>query len=136
MGKGEGLTLHTGNMIFEQRSGVCKDIAGMMVTMTYLDPSRAAETQATAIKFDEKTLIQIGRDASNDVVLDSPRISRYHAQIERVGDVRQARIDLEAEVRGLQRDRGDEDLAQVARAQDRYRRPERGDHDQAEHDRR
>ena len=58
---------------------------GMMVTMTYLDPSRAAETQAAAIKFDEKTLIQIGRDDSNDVVLDSPRISRYHAQIERVG---------------------------------------------------
>jgi ABC-type multidrug transport system ATPase subunit/uncharacterized membrane protein len=58
---------------------------GMMVTMTYLDPSRAAEPQATAIKFDEKTLIQIGRDVSNDVVLDSPRISRYHAQIERVG---------------------------------------------------
>jgi len=58
---------------------------GMMVTMTYVDPSHAVETQATAIKFDEKIMILIGRDASNDVVLDSPRISRYHAQIERVG---------------------------------------------------
>ncbi len=58
---------------------------GMMVTMTYVDPSHAVETQATPIKFDEKIMILIGRDASNDVVLDSPRISRYHAQIERVG---------------------------------------------------
>ena len=33
MGKGEGYTLHPGSMIFEQRSGVCKDIAGMLVTM-------------------------------------------------------------------------------------------------------
>jgi len=33
MGEGEGFTLHTGDMIFEQRSGVCKDIAGMLVTM-------------------------------------------------------------------------------------------------------
>ncbi|HVP07170.1 MAG TPA: DUF3857 domain-containing protein [Candidatus Acidoferrum sp.] len=33
MGKGEGFTLHPGAMIFEQRSGVCKDIAGMLITM-------------------------------------------------------------------------------------------------------
>ncbi|MEW5924001.1 MAG: DUF3857 and transglutaminase domain-containing protein, partial [Candidatus Zixiibacteriota bacterium] len=33
MGKGEGYTLHPGTMIFEQRSGVCKDIAGMLITM-------------------------------------------------------------------------------------------------------
>jgi len=33
MGEGEGYTLHTGEMIFEQRSGVCKDIAGMLITM-------------------------------------------------------------------------------------------------------
>ncbi len=33
MGKGEGFTLHPGWMIFEQRSGVCKDIAGMLITM-------------------------------------------------------------------------------------------------------
>lgn len=58
---------------------------GMMVTMAYVDLYQAAETQATPIKFSEKNLIQFGRDASNDVVLDSPKISRYHAQIERVG---------------------------------------------------
>jgi hypothetical protein len=33
MGAGEGFTLHSGSMIFEQRSGVCKDIAGMLITM-------------------------------------------------------------------------------------------------------
>ena len=33
MGVGEGYTLHPGTMIFEQRSGVCKDIAGMLITM-------------------------------------------------------------------------------------------------------
>jgi ABC-type multidrug transport system ATPase subunit/pSer/pThr/pTyr-binding forkhead associated (FHA) protein len=58
---------------------------GMMVTMTYIDPSQAVETQATPIRFSEKNIIQIGRDASNDVVLNSPAVSRYHAQIERVG---------------------------------------------------
>ena len=33
MGDGEGFMLHPANMIFEQRSGVCKDIAGMLITM-------------------------------------------------------------------------------------------------------
>jgi hypothetical protein len=33
MGKGEGYTLHPGPMIFEDRSGVCKDKAGMAITM-------------------------------------------------------------------------------------------------------
>jgi hypothetical protein len=33
MGEGEGFTLHSGDMIFDQRSGVCKDIAGMLITM-------------------------------------------------------------------------------------------------------
>ncbi len=33
MGKGEGYTLHTGEMNFADRCGVCKDKAGMLVTM-------------------------------------------------------------------------------------------------------
>ena len=56
-----------------------------MVTMTYVDLSKAVETQATPIRFSEKNIIQIGRDVSNDVVSNSPTVSRYHAQIERVG---------------------------------------------------
>lgn len=33
MGEGEGYTLHPGIMTFEERCGVCKDIAGMLVTL-------------------------------------------------------------------------------------------------------
>ncbi len=33
MGKGEGYTLHTGDMTFTDRAGVCKDKAGMLITM-------------------------------------------------------------------------------------------------------
>ncbi len=33
MGKGEGYTLHPGTMTFHDRCGVCKDIAGMLITM-------------------------------------------------------------------------------------------------------
>ena len=33
MGKGEGYTLHTGEMTFNDRAGVCKDIASMSITM-------------------------------------------------------------------------------------------------------
>ncbi|MBL0061381.1 MAG: DUF3857 and transglutaminase domain-containing protein [bacterium] len=33
MGEGEGYTLHPGTMTFRDRAGVCKDIAGMLVTM-------------------------------------------------------------------------------------------------------
>ena len=32
MGKGEGYTLHSGQMTFHDRAGVCKDIAGMSIT--------------------------------------------------------------------------------------------------------
>ncbi|MEW6028936.1 MAG: FHA domain-containing protein [Chloroflexota bacterium] len=58
---------------------------GVMVTMTYNAPSEAAQEVERDIVFGEKTLIQIGRDPSNDVVLPSPTVSRYHAQVERVG---------------------------------------------------
>lgn len=33
MGEGEGYTLHSGEMTFEHRAGVCKDIASMLITM-------------------------------------------------------------------------------------------------------
>ena len=33
MGQGEGYTFHPGPMIFDDRSGVCKDKAGMAITM-------------------------------------------------------------------------------------------------------
>ncbi len=59
---------------------------GSMVTMTYLSPRESVSTsEAQTIHFGEKTVLTIGRDPSNDVVLDTPAISRYHAQVERVG---------------------------------------------------
>ncbi|MBN1451247.1 MAG: FHA domain-containing protein [Anaerolineales bacterium] len=58
---------------------------GMMVTLTYQAPREAATEPARDIVFGEKTLIQVGRDPSNDVALASPTVSRYHAQFERVG---------------------------------------------------
>lgn len=33
MGEGEGYTIHPADMIFTERSGVCKDIAGMLIAM-------------------------------------------------------------------------------------------------------
>jgi ABC-type multidrug transport system ATPase subunit/pSer/pThr/pTyr-binding forkhead associated (FHA) protein len=58
---------------------------GLMVTMVYENPHEAGPDVTQDIVFGEKTLIQIGRDPSNDVVLPSPNVSRFHAQVERVG---------------------------------------------------
>lgn len=58
---------------------------GVMVTMTYNAPSEAAQQVERDIVFGEKTLIQIGRDPGNDVVIPSPNVSRFHTQIEKVG---------------------------------------------------
>jgi pSer/pThr/pTyr-binding forkhead associated (FHA) protein len=66
---------------------------GMMVTLVYGQPMQALSLEMRPIRFGEKTLISIGRDPSNDVVLDSPTVSRFHAQIERVGH-RYRLIDL------------------------------------------
>ncbi|RPJ43500.1 MAG: DUF3857 domain-containing protein [Candidatus Latescibacterota bacterium] len=48
MGEGEGYTLHPGTMSFRDRCGVCKDIAGMLVTMLRAAgyPTFAAMTMA------------------------------------------------------------------------------------------
>ena len=58
---------------------------GVMVTMNFTAPSEARQEIEQDIVFGENTLIQIGRDTSNDVVLSSPNVSRFHAQVERVG---------------------------------------------------
>lgn len=58
---------------------------GLMVTMVFMQPVAERAEEMRPIRFGDKTLIQIGRDPGNDVVLDSPTVSRYHAQIERVG---------------------------------------------------
>jgi ABC transport system ATP-binding/permease protein len=58
---------------------------GTMVSMVFNQPVSVSAGEMRHILFEEKTLIQIGRDPSNDVVLDTPTVSRFHAQIEKVG---------------------------------------------------
>lgn len=58
---------------------------GVMVTLAYDAPAEASQQLERDIVFGEKNRLQIGRDPSNDVVLPSPNVSRFHAQIERVG---------------------------------------------------
>lgn len=55
---------------------------GEMVTLDYLSP--AAEGQQI-IKFTENQLMTIGRDPSNKIVLSAPAVSRFHAEVEKVG---------------------------------------------------
>ncbi|TLN05406.1 FHA domain-containing protein, partial [bacterium] len=58
---------------------------GLMVSLAYSAEVTAAAGEMQPIRFGEKSIIQIGRDPTNDVVLSSPTVSRFHAQIERVG---------------------------------------------------
>jgi ABC-type multidrug transport system ATPase subunit/pSer/pThr/pTyr-binding forkhead associated (FHA) protein len=60
------------------------EMPGMMVSMTYLAPSQAT-TKISAVQFGEKEQLTLGRDPANDVALDNPRVSRFHAQVTRVG---------------------------------------------------
>ena len=59
---------------------------GVMVTLLYQWPAEATLGLRTRrIAFGESNQLQIGRDASNDIVLEAPTVSRYHAVVERVG---------------------------------------------------
>lgn len=59
---------------------------GLIVTMFYQWTAGAAmQAQQRQIEFGENNQVQIGRDSSNEVVLDSPLVSRFHAVVERVG---------------------------------------------------
>jgi ABC transport system ATP-binding/permease protein len=60
------------------------EIPGQMVSMTYLAPSQAT-TKLSAVQFGDKEKLTFGRDPTNDVVCDNPRVSRFHAQVTRVG---------------------------------------------------
>ena len=55
---------------------------GEMVTLDYLSPT--AEGQQV-IKFTENQLMTIGRDPTNKIVLAAPAVSRFHAEVEKVG---------------------------------------------------
>jgi len=55
---------------------------GESVSLDYLSP--AAEGQQI-IKFAENKLMTIGRDPGNAIVLPAPSVSRFHAEVEKVG---------------------------------------------------
>ena len=59
--------------------------AGLMVTMTYLSPAEGGEARTRSIIIGPEARLQIGRHPSNDLVLDAPPVSGFHAEIERVG---------------------------------------------------
>ena len=61
------------------------DMPGLMVSMTYQSPLQASAKIPHTVKFGEKEKLTLGRDTSNDIVLDTPNVSRYHAQMTRVG---------------------------------------------------
>lgn len=56
--------------------------AGELIAIDYLSP--ASEGQQ-AIKFTDNSLMTIGRDPSNKIVLSAPAVSRFHAEVEKVG---------------------------------------------------
>ncbi len=59
--------------------------AGAMVTFRYLSPNQTSSVVPQIISLVGKEQITIGRDPSNDIVIDAPQVSRFHAQIERIG---------------------------------------------------
>ena len=61
------------------------EIPGMMVSMTYKSPLQASAKVPFVVNFADKEKLTFGRDASNDVVLDMPNVSRFHTQVTRVG---------------------------------------------------
>jgi ABC transport system ATP-binding/permease protein len=58
---------------------------GMMVTLRYMSPSQVTAASPQVVSFAGKERVTIGRDASNDITLDTPQVSRFHAQVERIG---------------------------------------------------
>lgn len=59
---------------------------GLMVTITVSWPEeKQRDLELRTIDFSERSQVQIGRDSNNDVVLDAPTVSRYHALIEKIG---------------------------------------------------
>jgi ABC-type multidrug transport system ATPase subunit/pSer/pThr/pTyr-binding forkhead associated (FHA) protein len=78
---GDGHLLHDGDLL---RIG-SRD-PGVMVTLIYQWPAEAMLRHMTrSIAFGAQDQLQIGRDADNDVVLDAPIVSRFHALVERIG---------------------------------------------------
>jgi ABC-type multidrug transport system ATPase subunit/pSer/pThr/pTyr-binding forkhead associated (FHA) protein len=55
---------------------------GEITTIDFLSPANDGQQ---VIKFKENKTMTIGRDASNVIVLSAPAVSRFHAEVEKVG---------------------------------------------------
>lgn len=55
---------------------------GEIITLDFLSPAGDGHR---VIKFKENKTMTIGRDASNVIVLSAPAVSRFHAEVEKVG---------------------------------------------------
>ena len=55
---------------------------GEITTIDFLSPANEGHQ---VIKFKENKIMTIGRDASNVIVLSAPAVSRFHAEVEKVG---------------------------------------------------
>jgi ABC-type multidrug transport system ATPase subunit len=59
---------------------------GMMATLFFILPAEEhAAAGAQTITFADEAQLAIGRDPQNDVVLDAPGVSRFHAEVQRIG---------------------------------------------------
>ncbi len=59
---------------------------GLMVTLFFVLPAEEKlSAGAQTITLGDKPRLTVGRDPGNDVVLDAPGISRFHAEVERIG---------------------------------------------------
>lgn len=59
---------------------------GVMVSIQYESPATAGTSPPLQpIRFGTKSQLQFGRDPNNDVILEAPTVSRFHTQIERIG---------------------------------------------------
>jgi ABC-type multidrug transport system ATPase subunit/pSer/pThr/pTyr-binding forkhead associated (FHA) protein len=77
----DGHLLHDGDLL---RIGSLDP--GVMVTLIYQWPAEAVRKGLTrSMVFGVQDQLQIGRDADNDVVLEAPIVSRFHATVEKIG---------------------------------------------------
>ncbi len=58
----------------------------VMISLVYLSPAEEVRAERErVIRFDESKVMSLGRHPDNEIVLDAPTVSRFHAQIERIG---------------------------------------------------
>ena len=75
---------HRRLLMHGDRLRIDSEFPGMMVSLTYLSPSQAV-SRLSSVQFGAKDRLTFGREPGNDVVLDMPSVSRFHAQVTRVG---------------------------------------------------